>query len=84
MLPRYRNGDFLLVGRYRFRKPKPGDDVVFEHADLGQLVKRIEYVEAGRIRVRGLSKLSTESASLGALPLGNGQHLERVLLHIPA
>ncbi len=84
MLPSYRNGDFLLVGRYRFRKPKMGDDIVFHHANLGSLVKRIDAIDAGRIRVKGLNPLSTEPAGLGTLAASDSQSLERVLLRIPS
>ena len=83
MLPRYRSGDYLLVGRYRYRRPKPGDDIVFRHADLGQLVKRIDSIDAGRISLRGLSAISSEPTSLGTLPAQELNAFERVLLRIP-
>lgn len=84
MSPRYRDGDYLLVGRYRFRQPRPGDDIVFQHADLGSLVKRVDKVESGCIRVSGLNTLSTEPTALGPIPAASAQSLERVLLHFPS
>lgn len=83
MLPRYRHGDYLLVGRYLWRKPRPGDDIVFRHRDLGEVFKRIDRIEDDRINVVGLNSLSTDAASLGSLPAANARELERVLLHFP-
>ncbi|MEM7504231.1 MAG: S24/S26 family peptidase [Pseudomonadota bacterium] len=79
MSPRYRHGDYLLVGRYRVKTPRVGDDVVFEHDDLGSLCKRIARIEHGRVHVRGLNALSTEPKSLSALSPEAADRLERVI-----
>ena len=83
MWPRYRSGDLLLLGRYRYRRPRAGDDVVFRHRDFGELLKRIDRIEAGRIHVGGLCSLSTSAAMLGSLSADEPGALERVLLHFP-
>ena len=84
MRPRYRDGDYLLISRYRCRKPRPGDDVVFSHPDFGPLVKRIASIENGRLRLRGLNALSADQAVLGSLDTADYPDLRRVMLHFPA
>lgn len=82
MAPQYSSGDFVLVGRYRRRTPRRGDDVVFTHRDYGVLLKRIEAVGENGLRVRGLNTLSAD-AGLGPLRESDWPTLERVLLHVP-
>ena len=80
MWPRYRDGDYLLTLGYGRRRPRPGDDVVFRHPDMGLMLKRISRIKDGRLSFRGLNRLSVEQTAMGtagveALPL-----LHRVML----
>jgi phage repressor protein C with HTH and peptisase S24 domain len=82
MSPDYRDGDFVLVGRYRVRKPRPGDDIVFRHRDFGTLLKRIGRIESGRLLVHGLNGLSADPSALGALDALAAEACERVLYRV--
>ena len=83
MLPRYRDGDFVVTARYGRRRPQPGDDVVFMHPDFGMLLKRIERVDDGRLTLRGLNILSADPAALGSVDIGAATELRRVTLRFP-
>lgn len=83
MQPSYRDGDYLLVARYRRRRPRPGDDVVFVHPDFGTLLKRIDIVESGRLRLRGLNPLSADAAALGTVDIAVCSGLSRVVWQFP-
>lgn len=78
MQPCYRDGDYLLITRYRRRRPRPGDDVVFEHPDFGTLLKRIDSIESGRLQLRGLNPLSADAAALGTVDIAVCSGLRRV------
>jgi len=82
MWPSYRNGDLLLVARYRLRKPRPGDDVVFTRPQLGSLLKRIERIDGDRIRLCGLSSLSADPETWGEIDAATIRNSERVLLRL--
>ncbi len=82
MSPQYRCGDYLLVGRYRWRKPSVGDDVVFAHGDFGPVFKRITDIIDNEISLDGLGAQSVDAAQLGKIPVDGLGHLERVIVHI--
>ena len=83
MRPVYADGDFLLVGGRRHKRPAIGDDIVVEHQDYGPVLKRVTDVELDRLRLRGLNLLSAESAAL-TIPLNaTYKGHRRVLWHVP-
>ncbi len=65
MLPTLKPGQRILV--YRWGKAKVGDLVVFKK-EAKTMVKRVEYVEKGRLNVRGdNTNYSTDSREWGEL-----------------
>jgi len=84
LLPEYKEGDFVLVSKipFVFRRPSPGDVVVFRHPTYGTLIKKIDRVDhgTGMIEVRGTSAASVDSRVFGLVPASS--LLGRVLWQI--
>ncbi len=72
LAPLYQDGDFVLVSKIPvlWQGFRPGDVVVFQHARLGRLIKRIERLEDGghSLYVMGLDAYSNDSRIFGAIP----------------
>ncbi len=84
MEPSYRSGDYVLVGTARWLwKAKPGDAIVFRHARLGVLIKRVVDVDLERRHygVEGAHHDSTAPADLGPAPFASV--IGRALLRVP-
>ena len=79
MAPVYQDGDYVLTSRYRLRKPRAGDDVVFTHPDYGRILKRITQVEPNHFSVAGLNSLSTSASDIGLISQRNDLEIRHVL-----
>jgi signal peptidase I len=69
--PIYNEGDFVLVSKIPFlvRQPRRDDIVVFRHARLGILIKRVERVTDRReLYVSGTRPSSHDSDDFGVIP----------------
>ena len=80
--PTYREGDYVLIGAVPFPAGSifPGDVVVFRHAALGLLIKRVEQVLGDAVLVLGTHPDSVDSRSFGPIPLSDV--LGKVIWHI--
>ena len=71
LLPKYRDGDFVLVARIPllFRPLRQGDVVAFKHVGHGTMIKIVHEVIAGgdEITVRGTHFASVDSRSFGSI-----------------
>lgn len=85
LYPTFRQGDFVLISKipFRFKKPKEGDVIVFEHPIYGVMIKRISQVlEDGKLfYVLGTDEFSVDSRQFGAVK--RGALLGKVIWHIP-
>jgi len=70
MAPTLRDGDFVVAVSARWwGRPRRGDIVLGEHAELGLIIKRVADVDGqGRLTLAGDNPFSRESALLGSLP----------------
>ena len=82
MQPCYYDGDYILVMRYGQRRPRQGDDVLLQHRDFGTVLKRIESIKNGRLRLQGLNRLSADAAALGTVNMKDCRGLRRVAMRI--
>ncbi|MEM7542277.1 MAG: S24/S26 family peptidase [Pseudomonadota bacterium] len=82
MRPVYVPGDYLLVSRYWFRKPRVGDDVVGRSRSQGLVLKRVSDVDGQAVKLAGLNALSATSESLGDFK--HKDILGRVFLRVAA
>jgi nickel-type superoxide dismutase maturation protease len=82
LLPRYREGDYVLVAGTPFPsgRIKPGDVVAFRHADHGTLIKLVESVNEGGYHVVGTHPQSIDSRHFG--PVGRQDLIGKVVWHI--
>lgn len=80
MAPRYRHGDYVLVGSPRLWPLKTGRDVVCRARDGGLIFKRITGVRAGRLTLAGLNGLSIAPELIGPLPVSDA--IGRVIWHV--
>ncbi len=70
MLPDYRPGDFVFIGKLgRFFPLRVGDDVVFHHSQYGILIKRLLEIRGQHIRCTGLSSETVSSVQIGWIPI---------------
>jgi nickel-type superoxide dismutase maturation protease len=69
--PLFQEGDYVLVAKSPFwlRRIRPGDVVVFRHAEYGTLIKRVERLspEGDDLFVVGTHEWSTDSRQFGAI-----------------
>ena len=66
MFPLIRDGDYVLL--WAIAKPEKldcGDVIQVRHKDFGVIIKVVSLIKGNTVRVKGLSKLSTESQILG-------------------
>jgi phage repressor protein C with HTH and peptisase S24 domain len=69
MAPTLRDGDFVIALRAPWGgRPRQGDIVLGEHAELGLIIKRVVEVHGdGRLSLAGDNPLSRESTRLGSI-----------------
>ncbi len=79
--PDYQEGDFVLLATspllYRI---KPGDVIVFEHAQFGSLIKRVTQALPDEVYVAGTHERSLDSSKIG--PIEHSSITGKVLWHI--
>ncbi len=82
LLPRYREGDYVLVASTPFPsgRIRPGDVVAFRHPDHGTLIKFVESVTPGGYHVIGSHPHSIDSRHFG--PVGREELIGKVLWHL--
>ena len=84
LLPRYREGDFVLVSKipFLFGRVRPGDVIAFRHPDHGTMIKQVEAVAPGgdAYIVVGTHPHSVDSRQIG--PVKERDLIGRVLVHI--
>jgi signal peptidase I len=84
LTPEYQEGDFVLVVKIPFflRSIRPGDVVVFRQIAYGQMIKRVERLDAQGelIYVRGSHAESQDSRHFGPVP--RGDLVGKVIWHI--
>ena len=69
MVPLAQDGDFILSRPLTwFDKIQVGDVVVFRHPDVGFILKAVSSIEAGSVKLQGLSVLSSNSEYFGLVP----------------
>ena len=71
MEPKYESGDFVLLSKspVTLKNLKVDDDIVFNHAYYGKLLKRINSVQSdNQYTVTGLNPSSISSSKLGPIP----------------
>ncbi len=83
MSPSYHDGDYVLTVRYGRRRPRVGDDVVFEHPDFGTVLKRIQRIQDGNLTFTGLNSLSAAPEALGNIGIAACSDMDRVAVRIP-
>ncbi|MEM7432232.1 MAG: S24/S26 family peptidase [Pseudomonadota bacterium] len=83
MQPAYSDGDYVVTVRYGRRQPQVGDDVVTQHPDFGDVIKRIERIEEGKVFFAGLNMLSADRVALGSRTLDETEMLRRVSIRLP-
>ena len=68
--PEYQEGDFVLIltGSLLPARIKQGDVIVFQHAEYGQLIKRVTHVLRDEVYVTGTQPNSLDSRRLGPIP----------------
>ena len=84
MSPSYHDGDYVLTLRYGRRRPRVGDDVVFEHPDYGTVLKRVDRIRDGNLSFAGLNSLSAAPEALGTVSVNACANLGRVALRLPS
>ena len=68
MSPLYLNGDFLLVRKRPLSKLNLGENIIFNHPDLGLMVKRLVQIDAeGTAEAEGLHPNSIGRKDLGKI-----------------
>ncbi|MEM9208272.1 MAG: S24/S26 family peptidase [Pseudomonadota bacterium] len=82
MSPSYHDGDYVLTVRYGRRRPRIGDDVVFEHPDFGTVLKRIHRIRGGQLSFTGLNGLSAAPEALGTVSASAAADLDRVAFRL--
>ena len=80
MSPEYLAGDYLLVLKRPFFKLKTGDNVVFDHEDLGRLVKKVNKLSDKDAFLIGNHPSSVDSRIFGNVPLKSIK--AKVIYHI--
>jgi signal peptidase I len=84
LLPRYREGDFVLVSRIPFLLGRlgPGDVVAFRHPDHGTMIKVVDVVapDGECLTVLGTHPRSIDSRHFG--PVGRRDLIGAVLWHL--
>lgn len=82
LLPRYREGDFVLVGSTPFpaRRIKPGDAVAFRHPTHGTLIKLVESAGTEGYHVVGTHPQSVDSRHFG--PVRREALIGKVVWHV--
>jgi nickel-type superoxide dismutase maturation protease len=82
LLPRYREGDYVLVASTPFPsgRIKPGDAVAFRHPIHGTLIKLVESATEGSYYVVGTHPHSIDSRHFG--PVGREELIGKVLWHL--
>jgi signal peptidase I len=82
--PEYQEGDFVLLVKIPFflRSIHPGDVIVFRQAAYGQMIKRVESLDAqgDLIDVRGTHPDSKDSRHFGPVP--RDDLIGKVIWHI--
>lgn len=71
--PIYQEGDYVVISHVPllFRGVRPGDVVVFNHPQDGEVIKLVDHLEEGgrSAFVIGLHPASIDSRTYGAIPL---------------
>ncbi len=82
LLPRYREGDYVLVGSTPFPsgRIKPGDVVAFRHPVHGTLIKLVESAAEEGYHVVGTHPHSVDSRHFG--PVRREELIGKVLWHL--
>jgi len=82
LLPRYREGDYVLVASTPFPsgRIKPGNVVAFRHPTHGTLIKLVESAGAGGYHVVGTHPHSVDSRQFG--PVRPEALIGKVLWHL--
>jgi nickel-type superoxide dismutase maturation protease len=82
LLPRYREGDYVLVASTPFPsgRIKPGSVVAFRHPTHGTLIKLVESVKEGGYHVVGTHPHSVDSRQFG--PVRPEALIGKVLWHL--
>ena len=82
--PEYQPGDFVLASKipFLFHPPKSGNVIIFNHPEIGLLIKHIETFDpdTGQVIVLGTHPYSVDSRQFG--PILKYQILGKVLWHI--
>ena len=81
--PDIKDGDFVVISKipFLFRKPRPGDVVVFQKPPYGLLIKRVEYLtSAGELFVLGNHPTSVDSLQFG--PISQQEVVGVVIAHL--
>lgn len=83
LYPAYQDGDFVLISKIPilFGRLKPGDTVVFRHPVYGTLIKQVQSLDGGELRVIGLVEESIDSRVFG--PIRVQDVIGKVIWHIP-
>ncbi len=79
--PGYQDGDFVVLATDpRFYRIRPGEVIVFEHAQYGMLIKRVTHELPEEVYVAGTHEHSLDSRKLG--PIERSSITGKVLWHI--
>ncbi|MGD9092243.1 MAG: S24/S26 family peptidase [Anaerolineales bacterium] len=83
--PSFQNGDYVLVATASpfINRIRPGDIIVFDHDDLGIVIKMVDHVnhETGGLHVKGTHEHSLDSSRLGMID--RETIVGKVIWHIP-
>jgi signal peptidase I len=82
--PLFLSGDYVVINKCRFliKAYLPGDIIVFNHPDLGLLIKKVLTTNSTQrtYEVGGTHPLSKDSSSLG--PISHDNIIGKVVFHI--
>lgn len=69
MSPEFKNGDYVLVLNKKITSPHRGDTILFHDDVHGKLLKKWVKKIDGKIFVKGVHPYSTDSTTLGTIPM---------------